>query len=485
VFSESEKEKNQQSMLKNILNGMEALICVCDSDNFDILFLNDSIRDNFGIKSDGVGQKCYKLLQGLDEPCPTCPYLQLHQAPGKTIIWEHEERINGSILRKTARFIEWSNGKKAHLEYAIDISELRKVQKTLKYQNTVLLAISYISSVLLQSSSETFEGDLLHSMEIMGEAAEVDRVYIWRNHMNGEELCASQIYEWSNGAEPQQNKELVQNVPYKEGMPHWEMILSRGNCINGLTREQPDSTKEILSSQGILSILVVPIFIHDQFWGFVGFDDCHDERVFSKNEEKILRSASELMTNAFIRNQLEKDIQHLEMEVDKIYYDPLTGIYNRRYFNENIDYIVKTLSRSSGILSLLMVDIDFFKKYNDTYGHVKGDECLQVIAETLRSSTMRKEDFVARYGGEEFVVVLPNTDEAGAAIVAERMIENVRNHNIPHTENVDEQRITISIGVITGEAKQSFTAKDFINRADALLYEAKRDGRNKYICASL
>jgi diguanylate cyclase (GGDEF)-like protein len=268
-------------------------------------------------------------------------------------------------------------------------------------------------------------------------------------------------------------------------MPHWEKILSRGHCINGLVREQPDDTKEILSAQGILSILVVPIFLYGHFWGFVGFDDCHKERVFSESEEKILRSASELIANVLIRNHMERNILHLETQVNKIYFDPLTGIYNRRYFNENIERLISNLSRSNGTLSVMLADVDFFKKYNDTYGHLKGDECLKIVAETLRNSTTRKDDFVARYGGEEFVIVLPNTNEAGARMVAERMIENVRNHNIPHKENGGEKCVTISIGVTNGEVKHTLTAEDFIHRADMLLYEVKRNGRNKYIFASL
>jgi diguanylate cyclase (GGDEF)-like protein len=479
------KEANEQTMLKSILDGMEALVCVCDPENFDILFLNDKIRNNFNIKSDGVGQKCHKLLQGLDNPCPVCPYHQLLNEPDKTIIWEHEERIYGSLYRKTARLIDWADGKKAHLEYAIDITELRKMQETIEYQNTILLAISYVSSILLQSNNDTFEGDLLHSMEVMGEAAAVDRVYIWENYKEGEEFYASQVYEWSSGAEPQQDKSLVHNVSYKEGMPTWEKILAKGDCLNGLVSNQSSVERAILSAQGILSILVVPIFLHDQFWGFVGFDDCHHERVFSKNEEKILRSASELIANAFIRNYMEKNIQHLEKEIDKIYYDPLTGIYNRRYFDENMERLINTLSRSGGTLSLMIADVDFFKKYNDTYGHLKGDECLKLIAETLQNSTTRKEDFVARYGGEEFVIVLPNANGIGAGMIAERMIGNVRNNNVPHEQNGNEKYVTISVGITSGKVKHTTTAEDFIRRADDMLYESKRNGRNRYTSSSL
>jgi diguanylate cyclase (GGDEF)-like protein len=361
---------------------------------------------------------------------------------------------------------------------------IKELKQMLDYQNTILLAISYISSVLLQSSDDTFEGDLFHAMEIMGEAAQVDRVYIWENQMKGKDLFASQVFEWSNGVKSQQGEDLVHNVSYDDSMPTWENTLSKGFCVSGLAREQPAVVKEILFAQGILSILVVPIFLYGRFWGFVGFDDCHRERLFSDYEEKILRSASELIANALIRSQMEKNILHLETKADQVYLDPLTGMFNRRYFDENMERLISSLSRSGGTLSLMLVDIDFFKKYNDTYGHLKGDECLKLVAETLRDCTGRKEDFAARYGGEEFVVVLPNTNESGARMVAERLIENMRNKNIPHKENGDEKRVTFSIGVTSGEVKHTLSAKDYIHHADTLLYEAKRSGRNKYLFAS-
>jgi diguanylate cyclase (GGDEF)-like protein len=236
----------------------------------------------------------------------------------------------------------------------------------------------------------------------------------------------------------------------------------------------------LLTKQGIVSLLVVPIFLKDKFWGFVGFDDCHNERVFSANEEKILRSASELIANALIRASMEKDIVHLEGEVDKIFYDPLTGIYNRRFFDKNSKHLISSLSRSGGLLSLMMIDIDFFKEYNDHYGHVKGDSCLRLIAKTLKKSVTRADDFVARYGGEEFVIVLPNTPEAGAKVLAQKLLETIRALKIPHEKSSIVPYVTISIGVMTGKAEHTHGVGDYIRRADEMLYKAKQEGRNRY-----
>ena len=177
--------------------------------------------------------------------------------------------------------------------------------------------------------------------------------------------------------------------------------------------------------------------------------------------------------------RMERNILKLKSESEKIYYDPLTGIFNRRFFDENLDRVIKTLSRSGGTLSLMMIDIDAFKSYNDTYGHAAGDNCLKIVAESLSKSITRADDFAVRYGGDEFAIVLPNTDEDGTRLLAEKMLENVRSCAMPHEKNNSAGIVTISIGGTTGRVKTTYRADDYIKRADELLYESKQIGRNR------
>ena len=160
--------------------------------------------------------------------------------------------------------------------------------------------------------------------------------------------------------------------------------------------------------------------------------------------------------------------------------DQLTGIYNRRFFDGNMKKLIKSLSRTGGKLSLLMIDIDFFKKYNDTYGHDMGDKCLKTVSTALSSNVTREEDFAARYGGEEFAVVLPNTDENGAHLIADKLLKKVQECNIPHEKNDIAKCVTVSIGGTTGMVKFSQTESDYVKRADTALYESKQNGRNRY-----
>jgi diguanylate cyclase (GGDEF)-like protein len=177
------------------------------------------------------------------------------------------------------------------------------------------------------------------------------------------------------------------------------------------------------------------------------------------------------ISNGLFKNNLVLD--------EKVHYDSLTGIYNRRFLDDNIKRILNSLSRHHGSLSVMMLDIDYFKKYNDTYGHDMGDECLKAVAKTL-SETGRADDCVIRYGGEEFVVLLPNTDEAGAGITAGRFLESVKALKITHIDSDTADYVTISIGATTVKVKHSHQYRNYIKRADEALYMSKQTGRSKY-----
>jgi len=174
--------------------------------------------------------------------------------------------------------------------------------------------------------------------------------------------------------------------------------------------------------------------------------------------------------------------QGIEAEYENVIYDELTGIFNKRFFDESIERVIKSLSRSGSALSLLMIDIDHFKKYNETYGSSAGDECLKTVAGVLMKCMKRTDDFVARYGGEEFVAVLPTTDEAGAIIVAERLLESIRYRNILHEKSDAADHVTVSIGVTTRNVEYKNKADDFIKQAVEALHKAKQSGRNRYYC---
>jgi diguanylate cyclase (GGDEF)-like protein len=159
--------------------------------------------------------------------------------------------------------------------------------------------------------------------------------------------------------------------------------------------------------------------------------------------------------------------------------DPLTGLYNRRYFDQALHCELTTARRTGREISLLVCDIDQFKAYNDNYGHQQGDMCLQQVAACLKQNLSRNIDWIARYGGEEFVVVLPDTDLKGAVHVAERLIKAVKNLGIVHEYSSVNKVVTLSIGAAS--SLNADNARKLFELADQNLYRAKQQGRNRVV----
>jgi diguanylate cyclase (GGDEF)-like protein/PAS domain S-box-containing protein len=165
--------------------------------------------------------------------------------------------------------------------------------------------------------------------------------------------------------------------------------------------------------------------------------------------------------------------------------DALTALANRRHFDEVLQTEWLCATRQLLSLSLLMIDIDNFKCYNDSYGHQAGDQCLKAVAAAIASYMLHPGDIACRYGGDEFAAVLPATSLAGACIVAEHIRESVEQLNLSYVETQASFRITISIGVASCGPHDGADPQAFIRSADAALYEAKRSGRNRVISLDL
>lgn len=159
--------------------------------------------------------------------------------------------------------------------------------------------------------------------------------------------------------------------------------------------------------------------------------------------------------------------------------DALTGIANRRHFDEMLAQEHARHARSGAKLSLILLDIDHFKEFNDIYGHVKGDECLRLIGQVLAECAIRPADLAARYGGEEFVFILPETDSRGAVIIAEKIRSGIQALAIPHRTSSTADCVTASLGVFTMHCSAGVLADDILAKVDELLYRAKSSGRNR------
>lgn len=171
-----------------------------------------------------------------------------------------------------------------------------------------------------------------------------------------------------------------------------------------------------------------------------------------------------------------------DMLVDLSTTDGLTGLANRRRFDEFLEREWRRSVREESALSLIFMDIDFFKEYNDHYGHLAGDDCLRHVAGVLGRLVQRPGDLVARYGGEEFACILPGTDQQGAAELADKIMKSINGFNLPHVASRAASHVTLSFGVAAMVPERGQSPSELIRLADHLLYSAKKEGRNRVNC---
>ena len=199
-----------------------------------------------------------------------------------------------------------------------------------------------------------------------------------------------------------------------------------------------------------------------------------------RNDAGEVESLVGFMFDISERKKTEEKLLALQKELEALSFkDGLTGIANRRQFDTSLAREWESARQSQQPLSLLLIDVDHFKQYNDLYGHLQGDSCLTEIAQTLRLALVGPRDLVARYGGEEFILVLPDTDLAGAQRVAERCQRLIEKLAIAHAQSPHGQRVTISLGVGTAVPGEGMAPTELMQTVDRLLYQAKQNGRNR------
>jgi len=202
-----------------------------------------------------------------------------------------------------------------------------------------------------------------------------------------------------------------------------------------------------------------------------------------------------LVISYYVFKSIQKDQTTLEATMKKLrrankklenvsYTDTLTNLHNRRYFNLVFERELKIAKRNKSYITFMMLDIDFFKQYNDTYGHIEGDYALKSVAKVLKDTLRRPSDYVFRLGGEEFGVLLTGTDESNSAKLARDICDAIRARELKHEKSSVNEFVTISIGVVCCIADDALKDDILISRADEMLYEAKDTGRDRYIITS-
>jgi diguanylate cyclase (GGDEF)-like protein len=198
-------------------------------------------------------------------------------------------------------------------------------------------------------------------------------------------------------------------------------------------------------------------------------------KAINQNLDDLVKKRTEALDES--RKELERVNHTLDQMARK---DALTGLWNRRHFDEAIEVEWRRCLRYQKPLALMMLDIDYFKEYNDCYGHVAGDECLIKIAQTVNGLFRRSSDLTIRYGGEEFVVVMPEAGKDEATKMADRVLERIEELDIPHERSPVASRVSVSIGVTSMVPEHHRSFEELLLTADKALYQAKSAGRNQY-----
>ncbi|MCL2381118.1 MAG: ATP-binding protein [Treponema sp.] len=300
--------------------------------------------------------------------------------------WMHQKPADGTPIPAEVTLVRAKYGSEdVIIGYTRDMREHNKMMETIKHRDNLLQTVNSAAGLLLNSYTNSFDKALHQSMHIIAAAVKVNCVYLWKNHSAGGELYCSQIFEWS----PHKTI-FATGIPYRysEVVPGWEETLSSGTCINNIVRNMSQKEQEHLSPEGILSILVVPIFIKEQFWGFVGFDDHHRERVFTKEDETILHSASILIANSFIRNEMTLDILDTSAQLEAALKEAqeATRIRNNTLsalesILNSIDAAIYATIPSTG--ELLFVNTYLKKAFNIEGDEAIGKYCYKVFRENL------------------------------------------------------------------------------------------------------
>jgi diguanylate cyclase (GGDEF)-like protein len=269
------------------------------------------------------------------------------------------------------------------------------------------------------------------------------------------------------------------------------------------TYAQPTPALQVVAPQSIRSYLILPIRLEESgddtedltlgtsenqatnqqksgLWGLLIAYNIRGTRRWQDWEISFLQHLITQVTVAIQQSQLCCRLQTANQKLQKLaILDGLTGIANRRYFDLVLDKEWQRLAREQQPLSLILCDIDYFKAYNDTYGHQQGDRCLKQVAQILQQSTRRPADLVARYGGEEFALILPHTNAPGALFLAHRIVRQLTQKGLPHCQSQVSNIVTLSIGIATKIPHSKQASSTIIETADNLLYKAKKAGRNQ------
>ena len=416
------KKYSTNKQFQVVMDGLDSLVYVTDMDTYEVLFINKYGRDILG---DIVGRTCWQILQsGQSGPCPFCTNHRLLDEGGKptgVYKWEFQSTIDQQWYECQDQAIPWNDGQLVRLEIATKITKRKQAEDELQWSNERYKAIFNTA------------GRSIILVEKNGEIVDINPYHV--THI-GKGLTVRGDY-------------LGENILTRPSVVNAGLVKAYQSVLEGamVEKENVHFPKTTGGVEGYFNVRGVPLLKDGEVVGAIFSHDDVTERV--SVEEKLRQQATT---------------------------DPLTGIFNRRHFFNLAENELKRSKRYGHPLSVIIFDIDHFKRVNDTYGHTVGDQALCKLTNETQAG-LREIDIFARYGGEEFIIMLPDTGLEQAHMMAERIRRRCAG-TTPLEVGQATVSTTVSFGVASRE-DEDISLDDLILRADTALYSSKKAGRNR------
>ncbi len=347
--------------------------------------------------------------------------------------------------------------------------------------------LSQISSQLINVSSDNLDDLIEKKLGAFGQFCGVDRCYFFQ--FSEDKSLMDNTHEWvAPGITPY--KDELKGIT-TEDLPYFNKILRSEHVFKvDDVRQLPASAaleKEEFQRENIGAVLCAAVYLNEELFGFIGCDIVGGSYEWRDYDIRYLKLIGEIISNTLTNMTNKQSLERVTVQLaeankqleHQANFDGLTGIANRRQFDHKLELAIRRGTREQGLISLLIVDVDHFKRFNDSFGHAAGDEALKKVARALESCCGRCDDLAARYGGEEFAVILPETDKNQAYHVAEKIMQAIDELEIPFNTSPDSDVLTASIGIATQPCNVALSNSKLISLADKALYQAKERGRNR------
>ncbi len=347
--------------------------------------------------------------------------------------------------------------------------------------------LSQISSQLINVSSERLDDLIEKKLGAFGEFCGVDRCYFFQ--FSDDKTLMDNTHEWvAPGITPYKDELKGLTI---DDLPYFNKILRSEHVFKVDDVSQlPASAaleKAEFQRENIGAVLCAAVYLNEELFGFIGCDIVGTSYEWREHDILYLKLIGEIISNTLANMSNKQSLERVTVQLaeankqleHQANFDGLTGIANRRQFDHKLEIAIRRGTREQGLISLLIVDVDHFKRFNDSFGHAAGDEALKKVANALESCCGRCDDLAARYGGEEFAVILPETNNNQAYHVAEKIMQAIEALEIPFSTSPDSDVLTASIGITTQLCNATLSNSKLISLADKALYQAKEKGRNR------